>query len=279
MRRARAERGSTLAELVVGAGLGFVALLLALVLVRAGLLAFSARLGAVERAIEARGALDLVSRTLRRTGVGVPPDGPTDEAVELLEPWGLVVRGDLDAADPIEAAWPETQISAAGAPTTTGNDEVVGFWLRDPSAGSRSRVRFRADLDGPDRVDVGRGVVAARRDGVAERIDAGAVADASEAAGPCSATLYRVRFSHRARHAGTGRFAIAAPIVDGVRRFRVDGVDRLGAHVPACGGDDDATSRECRASLRQIVVTIELCDASPRALRRRIRLPVSGGTR
>lgn len=244
------ERGSTPAEMVVGAGLGLLALLSALALARGTIAASDAALDANEARAGARWALEQIARDVERAGLGIADD---EEAIELFTARLLGVRGDLDRDDPAAAASPEEVLAPVTAPRACANDEVVVF-LRRVDVGARSsNALFEADLDGPDRTVVG-GTPVAARDGLVETIDAGPAALEDGGLG----TLYRVHFVHDARRAGTGRFRVLRPLLDEVLSFRVEGRDASGAIVAPCGGGEDAAARACRASLRSLRLELEV---------------------
>ncbi len=256
------QRGFGSPEAIVGAALAFVALLAALAaaqgLTRLGAVAAARSAGA----LGAGWALDRLAREAARAGHGVCPGGEPscpDEAVEFLGAAAIALRGDLDGDDPAASAWPEPWLRGDGR-ARTGNDEVVVYLLRPPGRAD-GPLLFDADLDGPDRVTLPDGTLLARRDGAVASVDAGPASAGGETRG---GTLYRVTFVHDARHAGSGRFRVAEPLLDDVTRFAVRAWDAAGAPVAACGGADDAAARACRAAVRRVEVRLEVRDEAGR---------------
>lgn len=224
-------------------------------------------------------AVERIAREIARAGVGVCPQGPCpDEALEFVAAHAIAVRGDLDGDDRAAAAWPEAALDPAGAPVPTANDEIVVFLLR--GAGHVESVTFEADVDSVDRVAGPGATLLARRDGVAEPVDAGPAATGDTPGG----TLYRVSFSNDARDRGTARFDSAQPLADGVRAFRVRAVDAAG-NPRACGGSDTPAARACRAAVRLVEVELEVdpgpsaawSAAAPRRVTRAVALAEGAG--
>ncbi len=250
------EGGATLAGTVVGLLVGTLVLLGALALAR-GFVRLEAGLAAGGGArLGAGAALARVVDAICRAGAGVPAGG-VDEAVELLEPWAIAVRGDRDGDLPGRALDPERWLDPAGGVVPVANDEVLVFLRRNAGGGGRHRARFEADLDSPDRVSLPDGTVLARRDGLVEDIDAGPAAGGED---PSPGVLYRVTFVHDARRAGTGRFRVVEPLLDRVTGFRVSARDRAGREVGPCGGGDALAARACRARVARVRVELAVED-------------------
>jgi hypothetical protein len=251
-------RGFASVETVVGVGLAFTVILASLMLVR-GTCRLGSRISVgSDRALAALWALERIAEDLQRAGVGVGRDG-VDERVELHGDGTLGIRADLDRDVLDEAREPEERIGSASAPVTTGNDEVLVFLRRSPDTDHGEPVSFEADMDGPDTETMPDGTPVARRDGVVETVRAG------RAMGPDderSAVLYRVSFVHDADRFGTSRFYSAQPLLERVTSFRVRAVGADGAEVGPCGGEDGPAGRDCRRSIRRVVLELRLEDVT-----------------
>ncbi len=266
-RPAQNARGFASAEALVGAALGLVTVLAALSLASGLARVADRQIARDDRALGARWALERMAADVVAAGRGVDAGAGPDEALELLEPWAVGLRGDLDGDEPDEARDPETRLDPAGGFIATGNDEVV-VWLRRTRG--RARIaRFDADLDSADRVTLPDGRLLARRDGVVETVDAGPAAAEDD---PRIGVLYRVHFVDDARRFGTGRFRVVQPVLSGVVSFRVTGLDAAGNDVGACGGADDAAARTCRGAVRALRVELGM-DVRGRVERYRMTIP------
>jgi hypothetical protein len=258
-------------EAVVGVGLAFAVILASLMLVRG-----TCRLGSQltvgsDRSLAALWALERIAQDLQRAGVGVR-DGGVDERIELLLPGAVAMRADLDRDEIDESRDPEQTIGDAGEPVTTGNDEVIVFLRRRSEEDLGELIGFQADLDAPETVTLDDGTVVAKRDGVTERIEPGR---AMSPENDSSATLYRVSFVHDADRFGTSRFRSAQPLLDRVASLRLRAFDAGGNEVAACGGEDDATARACRRSIRRLLLELRL-EESADVFRREVLLARGG---
>lgn len=274
-RTSRAAAGFATPEALTGVLLALLAIAGALAAAR-GLQKLSAvAMAGAEQSVAASWALERIAREVSRAGLGVCPDRDPacpDEALEFIDAAALAVRGDLDGDDPAAALDPERLLTGRFPLVPTGNDEVVVYLMRPAGRGTARPVAFDADLDSSDRVTLPDGAQVARRDGVVESIDAGTAASADTVGG---GVLYRVIFTSDARYAGTARFRVSEPLLDGVALFRVEGRDAAGIPVPPCGGRDDPGARACRAAVRRIVLDLAVADVTGRSRRahREIQLP------
>jgi hypothetical protein len=250
------ERGDALSSMVVGAGLGLLALLSALALAR-GLAQLTTRVQEREAArVAARWSLDQMASLFLLSGQGVcPGDEPNcpDEAIELLDDHALALRGDLDRDRPGEQDQPERELAGLFPSVPTANDEVVVFLRR--SASRDPNVSFEADLDSTDQATLPDGTPVARRDGRVESIDGGAAQTVDDQR---AGTLYRISYSHDARLFGRGTSRITEPLADDVTLLRFQGFDRAGGPVSACGGTQTLAAQSCRQRVARLRIDLRI---------------------
>lgn len=235
-----------------------IATLITLLMIAAGLQQLLALRGTQRRALvrsdnsqSARAALLLLRDSISTAGLAVRPrDGAQhpDEGLEGAWSAGLVVRGDTDRST-AEADSPERMLvgDAPFQAVTTGNDEIVGWFLggADDASQSDEQVTFFADVQGIP------------RDALVEEITIDRI-DLQQSTPPY--TLYRIHV--REDSTATTR----RPVIDGVRRLSFEYFDEAGRLVVAPGGQDDAAGRAARDRIRSIAISLEI-DGEPDAPR------------
>ncbi len=254
MSTARA-RGVTLVEAIVAMTLGLVVALMTLGSFDAGRRLFQRGESEAERQQQCRQALDEILRTLRDAGAGADPDGDPSRPDESLEgAWDscLIVRGDFDATDATGlAADPESVIGGAGSPVFTGNDEIIGWFLRPMSGTGGGTLRFEADVSSAaTTLSPAYGLVSLR-DRVVDPVDLAQV-DTTGASPPY--TLYRAALQNPASAWAGGSGISVLPVADYIRSLDFRYFDRAGASVPAPGGLQAA--KPARASISRVDVTL-----------------------
>jgi hypothetical protein len=257
------ESGSAFLEMIVAAAIGLLVVLAALGAQAAARRSFQAAESAIERQQPGRQALDEITRTVRDAGAGLGTGATPDEAIEGAWPACLVVRGDSDAADPsgdaTDPEWPMTLGAAPGAgPVTTGNDEITGWFLRNPSGSGGTTLRFEADVVSAVTVlSPGFGPVALR-DGVVDPVDLARVVTAQTAP---PYTLYRTTMSPAASNWASGSGAQVFAIADNVFSLAFRYFDASGALLAAPGGAD--AQRDARRAVDRVEVTIVVMSPDP----------------
>ncbi|GEM_PF-3168063 len=259
LRKRFGERGTSSAEFLVGASVGFVVAAAALTLTVGLLSSYAEDSLRAERSAAARWALDVMAEDIAQTGLGVANGrwpAMVDERIEFFERAALGVRSDFDATDDDAARDPEEEIlrdAVEAAPT--GNDEVVFFLRRRADGGGMRRILFEADLDSSDRVTREDGTLLARRDGSVEQVSAGPYLEADDRR---EGTLYRLHFTSNASRFATGRNRVSIPLLDHVVALAFEAFDAEEEPLEPCGGMDDEDARACRASIRGMSMRIEV---------------------
>ena len=228
-------------------GVGLAEQLVALAIFAVATVASLGQLSSARRAFELGGdraelqqvlrvASDRLARDLQWAGLNTNPDGDPDhpdEAIELAGVTAIVMRGDADGAG-ADAHDPE-DLLAGGAfeNVSTGNDEVVGYFLAKPGGVGEDTLSFDADV----------GEVP--RDGLEETVLVERMALTHD---DPPYTLYRF-------HVKPDSISVVrTPVIDNVRSLRFTYFDGSGTELcDSCGIDDPTV----RASIRRIRVEIE----------------------
>ena len=227
-------------------GVGLAEQLVALAIFAVVTVASLGQLSAARRAFELGGdraelqqvlrvAADRLVRDLQCAGLNTNPDGDPDrpdEAIEAAGSTAIVMRGDIDGGTG-DAHDPEL-VLAGGAfeNVSTGNDEIVGYFLAKPGVVGDT-LSFDADV----------GEVP--RDGLQETVLVERVALTHD---DPPYTLYRFHVKSNSSR------VVRTPLIDNVRSLRFTYFDATGTELCDSCGPDGST---VRASIRRIRVEIE----------------------
>ncbi len=142
MNSRNSQKGMSLAEALIAVAVFTVVFLAALALYQAANRAYMATDAATIQQQNARFAIDRITETLRDGGANYSPRGAGNLADEQIEgAWesAIIVRGDYNNSR-------ETARESVTHPmVTTGNDEIVGYVLRQPGANTRT-INILADV-------------------------------------------------------------------------------------------------------------------------------------
>jgi len=154
-RRRDGERGLTLVELLVAFAILLVAIAGVLSLYDAVWDSFKQGENTAAQQQGVRIAFERIGRDLQMAGFNHNPDGDParpDEQIEAAYDTAIAIRADFDGQDATLAVTPESTL-AGGAfdVVSTGNDEVVVYYLAKPDGSSTDQLTFDADLKDPTR--------------------------------------------------------------------------------------------------------------------------------
>jgi hypothetical protein len=252
----------SLVEALVGSAVLLLVSVVALTVYEAARRSFSVGEDAAELQQSVRTGFDRLVADLRRAGLNHNPDGDPDRPDEPIEGafvTAVVLRADFDGADPGEASDPEDRLSgSAHEVVSTGNDEIVAWFLAKSDGSSTATLTFEADVaDEP-------------RDGSVESV---AIANVALVHDDPPYTLYRATLDNDVAGHGTGAFVTRTPVADNIASVRFDYFDAAGLSVGAVGGAE--TSRPARHRIDRI--RVRLAGASETG--RRGRLSLEGDVR
>ena len=248
----RGETGLTVLEVVVASAVLGVAAAAALTVYDASRKTLARGESAAEQQQVVRGAIQRFLTDVRLAGVNHNPDGDADrpdEPIEAAFDTAVVIRGDFDGHDPTEAGTPEDLLSGSRFEVvSTGNDEIVAWFLAKPDGSSPDTLTFDAD------------VAETPRDGVVETVSIPRVALVHD---DPPYTLYRATLDE----AG---FDVRAPVADGVTSMRLVYYDaasnRINVLDPATTADDiggGEANAGLRATIRRIEIEITAGERDP----------------
>ncbi|MDX1389696.1 MAG: hypothetical protein R3344_10935 [Acidobacteriota bacterium] len=193
-----------------------------------------------ERAAEqqqiVRGAIQRFLADARMAGVNHNPGGDPgrpDEAIEAAFDTAVILRGDFDGHDPVESTEPEDLLSGPRfEEVSTGNDEIVAWFLAKPDGSSPDSLVFEAD------------VAEVPRDGGVETV---VIPRVSLTHDDPPYTLYRATLN------GNGT-AVRAPVADHLSSMRLVYYDAASRRLNPLGGDE--ANAAGRARIRRIAIEI-----------------------
>ncbi len=252
----RGQQGLTVLEVVVASAVLGVAVGVALTVYDVSRKTLARGQSAAEHQQAVRGAIHRFLADVRLAGVNHNPDGDAgrpDEPIEAAFDTALVIRGDFDGHDPAESATPEDLLAGPRFEVvSTGNDEIVAWFLAKPDGSSPDALTFEADVaDTP-------------RDGAVETVSISNVALVHD---DPPYTLYRATLNADTDTFGGGGFVVRAPVADNVTSMRLayyDGAnDRINALDPTSASDDiggDEANADQRARIRRIEIEITAGD-------------------
>ena len=250
------QAGMTLVETLVAITVFTIVFLAALGLYQAANRAYMATDAATIQQQNARFAMDRVAETLREAGANYSPTGAAnipDEQIEGAWESAIFVRGDFDdqrecgSAAGCTAGATQKLENLTFPIVTTGNDEIVGYVLRKPSANSVN-ITIKADLT----TSGGRDAVKSGSTITGEETATIAVA-ASDLAGQTSPPYQLVRVNFDS--SGTPQYQV---IAENIFRLSFKLMNDAGTEVvtasTATGGAD--ADRGTRATIRKVGVSI-----------------------
>ncbi len=255
MRGAAAQRGMSLAEVLVAMTILALTITTALVLYDDTRRAIKRGENRIDQQQVVRIAFDWIASDLRMAGFNHNPDGEPgrpDEQIEAAYDTAIVVRADLDAQDAVDSIDPEALLAGGAFDTvSTGNDEIVAYVLAKPDGSSTDTLTFHAD------------VATEPRDGIVEQVDIDNVALTHD---DPPYTLYRIVLNNDVGTYGTAGFAVRTPLAENVRSLSFRYVDKAGLPLNATfdlttaaddiGGDETPLAIDRRRSIRQVRVAI-----------------------
>jgi prepilin-type N-terminal cleavage/methylation domain-containing protein len=246
--RRRDERGLSLVELLVSVTILAIATTVALYVFDNARRSFKAGENVAEMQQAVRIAFDQMVKEIRMAGLNCNPDGNLarpDEPIEAAYATAIVVRGDFDADDPVDATVPELALAGGTfLSVSTGNDEIRAFVLAQQDGAGRV---------GPDTLSYQADVVEAVRDGDVEDVSIDRVALTHDAP---PYTLYRIALDD-------GGAPQATVFMENVRSLRFRYFDRAGNEVAAVGGGDAPEDRRQRALIRRVEVELDMMTRDP----------------
>jgi hypothetical protein len=242
---------------MVGSAVLLVVSLVALTVYEAARRSFAVGADAAERQQGVRSGFDRLMADLRRAGLNHNPDGNPDRPDEPIEgafETAVVLRADFDGADPGEATTPEDRLAGSTYDVvSTGNDEIIVWFLAKPDGSSTATLTFEADVaDEP-------------RDGNVESI---AIPNVALAHDDPPYTLYRATLDNDVAEHGTLGFVTRTPVADMIASLRFHYSDAAGVPVAATGGAE--VSRPVRRRIGR--VRVHLAGATETGGRGRLEL-------
>ncbi len=249
----RGQRGLTVLEVVVASALLGMAAGVALTVYEASRKTLARGEAAAEQQQVVRGAMQRFLDDLRLAGVNHNPDGDAgrpDEPIEAAFDTAVVIRGDFDGQDPTEAGTPEDVLAGDRFEVvSTGNDEIVAWFLAKPDGSSTDALTFEADVaDTP-------------RDGRVETVSISRVALVHD---DPPYTLYRATLDRDTDAWGSSSFVVRTPVADNVTSMRLVYYDAANNRINAAldltsiaediGGDE--ANADQRARIRRVEIEL-----------------------
>ena len=254
-----AQRGLSLAEVLVAMAILCLTLMLAMGLYDGARRSFKRGENLIDQQQQVRIAYDMITHDLRMAGFNHNPDGSKtrpDEAIEGAFDTAVVLRADFDGDRVSDAVTPEQDLEGGLFSTvSTGNDEIVAYFLAKPDGTSSDVLSFEAD------------VAEQPRDGSVETVN---ILSAALTADDPPYTLYKVTLDD------SGRPNAPIPLADNIRSMSFRYFNRRGDQVNAgfdlndasddIGGSDAddldcqgiaASCKMVRASIRRIEFRLE----------------------
>jgi hypothetical protein len=213
---------------------------------------------AAEQQQGVRIAFDRIGSDLQMAGFNHNPDGDParpDEQIEAAYDTAIVIRADFDARDATRSAVPEAAL-AAGAfdVVSTGNDEILVYFLAKPDGSSTDVLTFSADLR------------EASRDGGLETVQISNVALVQD---DPPYTLFRATLSNDPSDWGSDDFVERTPLAEDIGSLTFRYFDESSGQINAVfdldGTADDIGGSESTVAARASIhgVEVSLLGLSP----------------
>ena len=250
--RAARESGLTLVEILVAITILAIAAIIALTVYDLSRKSFKKGENLTEQQQAVRIAFDRLGADLRMAGYNYNPDGDRtrpDEQIEAAFDTALVLRADFDAEDPTLRETPETDLATGGSflAVSTGNDEIVAYFLAKPDGSSSDTLSFDADISSP-------------RDGTRETVSIDNVAMVHS---DPPYTLYRATLNNDGGTFGSDGFVTRTPLIENVYAMNFRYLNQTGVQANAAfdlagtaddiGGDDVTDAISTRAGIRRVI--------------------------
>lgn len=198
---------------------------------------------------------DFVS-DLRRAGLNYNTTGNKqipDEQIEGAWAGAIVYRADMDMADPVAAADPESVIQGPWNAVSIGNDEIIAYFLRKTDGTGGVNLTFSADVNSASTVTSPGGDTVAARD---DAVDTVTIPNVITTQTDPPYTLYRATLSNSAADYGSADFVNAQPVADNIYSLEFVYKDAAGNAITPPGGDETATAVQARRQIRDIEIEI-----------------------